>query len=132
MGVDIKGLSRVWVIGQFATLKEYELFLFILAFKLLDSLSLVRRVSQLFGRCGRDGKQAEATLFTASDKSIFRCDASMAQFCAARSCLRLLHARYFAPTMSLEDIMSTPVSVQRDPRCCSFCVQSLAHNDKCA
>lgn len=26
MGVDIKGLARVWVIGQFATLKEYDLF----------------------------------------------------------------------------------------------------------
>jgi hypothetical protein len=81
------------------------------------------RVSQLFGRCGRDGKASEATLFVASDGQAFKCDSHMKTYCDAGSCLRMLHARYFVPRMSIEEILAVPG--ERDQRCCTFCTPVL-------
>ena len=133
MGVDIKGLYRVWVIGQFGTLKEYvcltsyteSYYRFVFTHV---HLPMLHRISQLFGRCGRDGHPSEATLFIASDRSIFKCDASTREFCAARSCLRMMLATYFCPHMTRADIMT--VSTGRDMRCCSFCVLASSSSDR--
>jgi len=94
MGIDIKGLYRVWVIGQFGTLKVRDLpppsAVSICEFcsSLVHcKLHVCCRVSQLFGRCGRDGKASEATLFVASDGQAIKCDAPMKTYCAAGSCV---------------------------------------------
>ena len=90
MGIDIKGLYRVWIMGQPDNLRDF---------------------SQLFGRCGRDGKDSTATLFVADNAQTFSCDKAMKAYCKADSCLRLQLMRYFWP--------HCPTVVQE--RCCVVC-----------
>ena len=103
MGVDIKGLYRVWVLGQPGSLKEF---------------------AQLFGRCGRDRKYSEAILFTSDNKQAFKCDSDMQKFCDSASCLRMILAKYFIPNIS-ETIIRRGLQIPHGAtQCCCVCASN--------
>ena len=99
MGIDIKGLYRVWVLGQCSSLRDF---------------------AQLFGRAGRDGKESKATLFTSTDSRSFPTEPSMKSYCEGGTCLRLQLAKFFDPTISFTAIQAR-LSQLKITCCCSVC-----------
>jgi len=105
MGTDQKELYRVTRIGQPPELGAW---------------------AQEFGRAGRDGKPAEATLYWMRGRGL-RVEAAMKEFMRGESCLRMLVVHYYDPSVTSNSVQDT--LLEGNFKCCSVCDGQIVAND---
>ena len=104
MGTDQKELYRVTRIGQPPELGAW---------------------AQEFGRAGRDGKPAEATLYWMRGRGL-RVEAAMKDFMRGESCLRMLVVHYYDPSVPSNSVQAT--LLECNFKCCSVCDGQIVAN----
>ena len=90
----------------------------------LDFVRLLADWCQEFGRAGRDGRPAHATLFVSSMRGKGKCLQKFVNAARAGRCLRMVIARHFDPTCLAADIRKVQPGVndaEKSHSCCCVC-----------